>query len=49
MTGDAEMEGVKTDDLQYVQDMGLVSTDKPLRISNAIYREVIPRELIWGM
>jgi hypothetical protein len=47
MTGDAEMEGVKTDDLQYVQDMGLVSTDKPLRISNAIYREVIPRELTW--
>ena len=47
MTGDDDMEGVKSDDLQYVQDMGLVSTDKPLRISNAIYREVIPRELTW--
>jgi hypothetical protein len=47
MTGDTDMEGVKADDLQYVQDMGLVSTDKPLRISNAIYREVIPRELTW--
>jgi hypothetical protein len=35
------------DDLQYVQDMGLVSFDRPLRISNAIYREIIPRELTW--
>ena len=31
-------------DLQYVVDLGLVKL-KPTRISNAIYREVIPREL----
>lgn len=36
-----------TDDLQYVIDLGLVVNDKPRRIANAIYREVIPRELTW--
>ena len=35
------------EDIQYVKDMGLVTKDRgmPLRISNAIYREIIPREL----
>lgn len=43
---DAEVEQhLKDDDIQYVVDMGLVVRDKPLRIANAIYREVIPREL----
>lgn len=32
---------LKDDDIQYVVDMGLVVRDKPLRIANAIYREVI--------
>ena len=35
------------DDLQYVQDMGIITLDRQVRISNAIYREVIPRELTW--
>jgi hypothetical protein len=47
LAGDTDIEGVSTDDLQYVQDMGLVTLDRPMRISNAIYREVIPRELTW--
>jgi hypothetical protein len=47
LAGESDMKTVHTDDLQYVQDMGLVSLDRPLRISNAIYREVIPRELTW--
>ena len=47
LTGDTDIESMPTDDLQYVQDMGLVTVDRPLRISNAIYREIIPRELIW--
>ena len=47
LVGDTDIEGVTTDDLQYVQDMGLVTTDRPIRISNAIYREIIPRELTW--
>lgn len=35
--GDAE-DNLRDDDIQYVADMGLVVRDKPLRISNAIYR-----------
>ncbi|MGL4852821.1 MAG: AAA-like domain-containing protein [Phocaeicola sp.] len=35
------------DDVQYVVDLGLISLDKPRRIANAIYREIIPRELTW--
>ena len=35
------------EDIQYVKDMGLIVKERglPLRISNAIYREIIPREL----
>ena len=29
-------------------DMGLIVRDKPLRVSNAIYKEIIPRELTWA-
>ena len=35
------------DDMQYVIDMGLITRDKPIRIANGIYREIIPRELTW--
>ena len=46
---DAEVENLlKDDDIQYVVDMGLIVRDKPLRISNAIYKEIIPRELTWA-
>jgi hypothetical protein len=44
LAGETDSEGVTTDDLQYVQDMGLVTLDRPLRISNGIYREIIFRE-----
>ncbi len=47
LAGDTDIEGVSTDDLQYVQDMGLVTLDRPMRITNALYREIIPRELTW--
>ncbi|MBQ7689951.1 MAG: ATP-binding protein, partial [Muribaculaceae bacterium] len=41
--------GIKPDDIQYVIDLGLIKSEvgKPLRIANAIYREIIPRELTW--
>ena len=46
---DAEVEHhLSDDDIQYVVDMGLVVRDKPLRIANAIYKEIIPRELTWA-
>jgi len=41
---------IPTDDIQYVEDMGLIKREraKPIRIANAIYREIIPRELTWS-
>ena len=34
-------------DLEYVRDLGLMAQDRPLRIANPIYAEVVPRELTW--
>ena len=34
-------------DLEYVRDLGLLAQDRPLRIANPIYAEVVPRELTW--
>ena len=34
-------------DLEYVRDLGLVAQDRPLRIANPTYAEVVPRELTW--
>lgn len=46
---DGESEGqMQDDDIQYVVDMGLIVRDKPLRVANAIYKEIIPRELTWS-
>ena len=41
---------IPTDDLQYVEDMGLIKRErgKPRRIANGIYREIIPRELTFS-
>ncbi|GAB6059147.1 AAA family ATPase [Desulfonatronum parangueonense] len=43
-------EGMQPDDVDYVLDLGLLRREinGRLEISNAIYREVIPRELSWG-
>ncbi len=39
------------EDVQYVVDLGLIRrlTGGELEIANSIYREVIPRELTWGL
>ena len=34
-------------DLEYVRDLGLVAQDRPPRMANPIYAEVVPRELTW--
>lgn len=41
---------ISSDDIQYVADMGLIKREKgqTIRISNAIYHEIIPRELTWS-
>lgn len=44
---DIDESKIADDDIQYVVDMGLIVRDKPIRIANAIYREIIPRELTW--
>ncbi len=35
-------------DLEYVEDLGLIRTRPQLAISNRIYQEIIPRELTWS-
>ncbi len=47
---DANDSLIPTDDVQYVEDLGLIKRErgKPIRIANAIYREIIPRELTWS-
>jgi hypothetical protein len=47
LSGDAEPELLAVDDVQYVHDLGLITTEGQLEIANAIYREVIPRELTY--
>ena len=44
---EVDEEMMSDEDIMYVKDMGLVVKErgKPIRISNAIYREIIPREL----
>lgn len=46
---EGEVEALKTDDIQYCIDLGLVkrTSEKTIEISNSIYKEVIPRELTY--
>ncbi len=41
---------IPVDDIQYVEDMGLIKRERGtnIRIFNNIYREIIPRELTWS-
>ena len=47
LTGTDAIDSISDDDLQYVRDLGLVAQDGPVGIANPIYREVIPRALIY--
>jgi hypothetical protein len=47
LEGEGVLGQLSTDDLEYVQDLGLVRTRPQIEITNRIYREVIPRELTW--
>lgn len=49
LAGEESLKKVADDDLQYVEDLGLIQLRPSLRISNRIYREVIPRELTWAV
>ena len=45
LCGDATIERIAADDIEYVRDLGLVGRDDPVAIANPIYREVVPRQL----
>lgn len=46
ISGTGQEENFKTDDLQYVRDLGLVAL-RGFAIANPIYQEIIPRELVY--
>jgi hypothetical protein len=45
LAGEDTLDGMKDEDLQYTEDLGLIVRKPQVRISNAIYREIIPREI----
>jgi hypothetical protein len=47
LSGTEKPAQIPEDDVQYVADLGLVTTEGQLRIANEIYREVIPRALTY--
>ncbi len=47
LSGDERSGGLSPGDLTYVYDLGLIRLKPSLTIANDIYKEVIPRELIW--
>jgi len=48
LAGDDSSTSIPNDDIWYVRDLGLISTEQQLRIANRIYQEVIPRELTYS-
>lgn len=48
LSGTAEASRPPEDDILYVRDLGLVSTEGQLEIANPIYREVLPRMLTYN-
>ncbi|MGH9938565.1 MAG: ATP-binding protein, partial [Blastocatellia bacterium] len=48
LAGEGDPKSLPPDDISYVRDLGLITTNGQIRIANRIYQEVIPRELTWG-
>ncbi len=48
LAGEGDPKSLPPDDINYVRDLGLITTNGQIRIANRIYQEVIPRELTWG-
>jgi type II secretory pathway predicted ATPase ExeA len=50
LEGDEELIQINPHDIEYVQDLGLIDVSRTsgIKISNRIYQEVIPRELVWA-
>ena len=47
LSGAESADSIPVDDLQYVRDLGLIARDRPVRVANPIYREVVPRDLTY--
>jgi hypothetical protein len=47
LAGEGGREQIPSDDVAYVRDLGLITTEGQIRIANRIYQEIIPRELVW--
>ena len=48
MSGESSPEMIPEDDIWYLEDLGLITTKGQLRISNPIYKEIIPRILTYS-
>ncbi|HET6387377.1 MAG TPA: ATP-binding protein, partial [Armatimonadota bacterium] len=48
LSGENGIQQIPTDDLQYVEDLGLIRLNPFVRIANPIYQEVIPREITFS-
>lgn len=46
LSGASTLNGISDDDLQYVEDLGLIVRKPQVHIANAIYQEIIPREIV---
>jgi hypothetical protein len=47
LAGQVQPRRLAEDDVQYVEDLGLITTRGQLRIANKLYQEVIPRALTY--
>ena len=47
LAGKSTIPDLREDDLQYVEDLGLIRTRPQVVISNRIYQEILPREITW--
>ena len=48
LAGTGSPDLIPTDDIWYVEDLGLIRTEGQLSIANRIYQEIIPRELTYS-
>ena len=48
LAGEEALADIPDDDLEYVRDLGLIRASGAIEIANPIYREAIPRQLIYS-
>lgn len=51
LAGADATDALRPDDVQYAVDLGLIHQERngAMRIANAMYQEIIPRELVWDL